>query len=234
VKVGSIEGTGTVFLGARNLTVGSNNLDTSLSGGIMDGGAAGGTGGSLSKIGTGAFSLRNSNTYTGGTIVNKGTLIVRNAIGSGTGPGPVQVNAGTLAGTGIISGAVTIGTGSGAGAFLSPGNIATKPGALTIQNMVVLNADSTYKAALNRATPTATKLTAMGVTINGAQFAFADFNSGTLTPGTVFTVINNTSANPIAGTFANLPDGATFNSNGTTFKANYAGGDGNALTLTVQ
>lgn len=76
---------------------------------------------------------------------------------------------------------------------------------------------------------------AKGVTINsGAQFAFADLNTGTLTAGTVFTVINNTSAAAIAGTFTNLANGSTFTSTGgTTFQASYTGGTGNDLTLTV-
>ena len=39
---------------------------------------------------------------------------------------------------------------------------------------------------------------------------------------------------PIAGTFANLPDGATIKIGNNTFQANYEGGDGNDLTLTVQ
>ncbi len=55
-----------------------------------------------------------------------------------------------------------------------------------------------------------------------------------LPPGTVFTAINNTSANLIAGAFVNLSDGSTFSSNGNTFKVNYKGGDGNDLTLTVR
>jgi len=43
------------------------------------------------------------------------------------------------------------------------------------------------------------------VTINsGALFSFVARGNQTLAQGTVFTVINNTSANPIAGTFANL------------------------------
>jgi hypothetical protein len=50
----------------------------------------------------------------------------------------------------------------------------------------------------------------------------------------VFTAINNISANPISGTFANLADGTTFSSGGNTFKANYHGGNGNDLVLTVQ
>jgi len=55
---------------------------------------------------------------------------------------------------------------------------------------------------------------------------------GTLPPGTVFTVIDNTAATPIAGTFNNLADGSTFTAGSNTFQASY-GGDGNDLTLTV-
>jgi len=72
------------------------------------------------------------------------------------------------------------------------------------------------------------------VTINSnVPFTFVDTGTGTLTTGTVFTVINNTSANPSFGTFSNLSDGSTFISGGNTFKANYEGGNGNDLTLTV-
>jgi len=73
------------------------------------------------------------------------------------------------------------------------------------------------------------------VTIDGAQFVFADLGNGSVTSGEVFIVINNTSASPINGTFANLGDGSTFTSSGgTTFLVSYEGGTGNDLTLTVQ
>jgi len=72
------------------------------------------------------------------------------------------------------------------------------------------------------------------VTINsGATFTFVDTVIGTLTVGTVFTVINNTSASPITGTFSNLANGFVFPSNGNNFQASYTGGTGNDLTLTV-
>ena len=67
----------------------------------------------------------------------------------------------------------------------------------------------------------------------GASFNFFDVGTGTLTVGTVFTVINNTSANSIFSTFSNLADGSVFTSNGNNFQASYEGGDGNDLTLTV-
>ncbi len=63
-------------------------------------------------------------------------------------------------------------------------------------------------------------------------FAFSNVTDVS-SAGTVFTVINNTAATPIAGAFSNLPDGATFTSNGNSFKADYQGRNGNDLTLTV-
>jgi hypothetical protein len=67
VTIGSIEGNGNVFLGANNLTVGSNGLSTTFSGAIQDGG---GTGGSLAKIGSGilTFQGRATNDYIADTV----------------------------------------------------------------------------------------------------------------------------------------------------------------------
>ncbi len=235
VSIGSIQGSGLVFLGALNLTVGSNNRSTNFSGLIQDGGRFGGSGGALTKIGTGMIVLRNSNAYTGGTTINGGKLVVNNESGSGTGSGPVQVNAGRLGGRGIIAGAVTLGDGSGRAAILAPGKSADTRSTLIIASALTFNSDGTYKFELNSDTRNADGVVANGVTINsGAQFTFADVGNGALPLGTVFTAITNTSANPIAGTFSNLADGSTFTSNGNTFQASYEGGDGNDLTLTVQ
>src|SRR4030095_7433912 len=101
-----------VFVGAVNLTVGSNNLSTAFSGVMQDGGQNGGTLGSLTKNGNGKLTLSKASTYTGGTTISKGTLLVTNKTGSATGTGTVQVQAGTLGGTGKISGAVTVASGT--------------------------------------------------------------------------------------------------------------------------
>jgi autotransporter-associated beta strand protein len=100
LTLGSVEGDGNVFLGANNLKVGSNNLNTTFSGVMQDGGSFGGSGGSLTKIGNGTLILAGANTYTGDTNVNRRVLQVDGSITSNT-----FVNRrGTLAGMGTIQG----------------------------------------------------------------------------------------------------------------------------------
>ena len=232
LTIGSLEGDGLVFLGNVNLSVGSNNLSTVFSGLIEENSE--GVQGALTKIGTGILMLTGANTYTGGTTIEGGKLVVNNRTGSGTGSGAVQVNAGILAGRGTITGPVTVGNGSGAGAALAPGRRGAKADTLTIQGALSFQLDSTYKFELKSSSGNADKVVANGVTINGgALFSFTDLGSALLPTGTVFTVISNTAATPIAGAFDNLPDDSTFTIGNNTYQASYQGGNGNDLTLTV-
>jgi len=229
VTVGSIEGDGDIFLGANNLTVGSNQLSATFSGIVDDTGS----GGSLTKIGNGTLVLSGENTYSGGTIIQGGKLLINNTTGSGTGIGPVQVNAGQLGGSGVISGNVTVGDASHSRGTLSPGDSGQSCDTLTIQSTLTLQSDGNYKFNLNTRTAKSDSVVANGVTINsGARFGFGGIGHRTLPIGIVFTAIENTSANPIVGTFSNLPDQSTF-TKGNTYQASYHGGDGNDLTLTV-
>ena len=98
ITAGSFEGTGTVFLGINQLTVGGNNLSTTFSGQIAGGGFEGGSGGSLVKVGTGTFILAGSNTYSGGTTINGGVLQFNQpAAIAGTGPNVLVKGGGTVA-----------------------------------------------------------------------------------------------------------------------------------------
>jgi autotransporter-associated beta strand protein len=233
ITLGSIEGDGLILLAQSKLTAGGNGLSTIFSGIMKEGGASGG---SFAKAGAGTLTLSGASLYTGGTTISAGTLVASNTSGSATGTGSVSVNAGTLGGSGIIAGAVTVGTGSGTGAFLAPAHGGNKQLTLTIQGGLTFNSDSTYtytfKAKRNKSKTD--KVVANGVTINsGASFNLSGTAQGTLTQGTVLTVIKNTAATPVSGTFSNLPDGAIVTVNGNKFQADYQGGDGNDLTLTV-
>ena len=226
VTIGSLAGAGSILLGGNTLTIGSNNQSTTFSGVTQ------GTGG-MSKTGTGTLTLSGANSYSGGTTVSAGVLNVSNPTGSGTGTGPVNVNTGTLAGSGIIAGVTTIG--SGTGAFLAPAAGGKKQLTLTIQSSLTFNSDATYtctfKAKKNKAKTD--KVIANGVTINGATLNLVGQSQGSLKRGLRLTLISNTSANPISGTFSNLPDDGIVTINGNNFQASYEGGDGNDLTLTV-
>jgi len=88
------------------------------------------------------------------------------------------------------------------------------PGSLLINSALTFNSLSSYKCVLDRATAKVSKVSALGVVINNnAAFTFGDSGTGTLAAGTVFTVINNSSANPIFGRFSNLANGSTITSN---------------------
>jgi autotransporter-associated beta strand protein len=226
LAIGSLEGDGLVSLGANSLTIGGNNLSTTFSG-LIQGSSA------LTKVGRGTLSLTGASSYTEGTTVSGGTLMVGNTIGSATGPGRLKVSAGSLGGTGIIVGPVIVGTGSGRGARLSPGTRKTL-GTLTLQNGLTLNPDATYAFILNSTMVNSATVSARGIIINsGALFSAVDKGNATLPVGTTFTAIKNSALHPTTGTFGNLPDASTTTVGSNTFQANYEGGDGNDLTLTV-
>ena len=109
-SIGSLAGGGAsggnVNLNANTLTVGALNTDTAYAGAIS------GTGGGLTKSGTGKLTLTGTNTYTGATTVNGGILAINGNQSAATGTVTVN-NAGTkLTGTGTVGGATTINAGA--------------------------------------------------------------------------------------------------------------------------
>ncbi|MBC9876235.1 autotransporter domain-containing protein [Bradyrhizobium sp. INPA01-394B] len=83
---GSIAGAGNYVLGANTLTTGSLNTSTQVDGVIS------GSGGGLTKVGTGTLTLTGANTYTGATTISAGTLALSNS-GSIASSSVVTVNA---------------------------------------------------------------------------------------------------------------------------------------------
>jgi fibronectin-binding autotransporter adhesin len=97
---------------------------------------------SLTKTNSGTLVLSANNTYSGGTNVMEGRLLVNNtpaaAGDSGTGTGPVSVTGtAVLGGTGTIAGAVTVDS----GAHLAPGTSVASldVGALTLNTGSILD-----------------------------------------------------------------------------------------------
>ncbi len=89
--------------------------------------------GSLTLLGSGTVTLPANNTFSGGSSISNGTLMVNNPSGSGAGSGAVNVfSGGKLAGSGRIGGPVTIHSGGS----LLPGN---SVGTLTINNTLTVN-----------------------------------------------------------------------------------------------
>ena len=226
--IGSLEGTGIVSIGSGGLSVGSNNLDTIFSGVIQ-------SGGNLTKVGSGTLVLSGANTYTGYTIVEGGTLIVQSLTGSGSFQ-DVEVHDGTLGGGGTIPTFLLIQGTPQTPAILAPAAGGKKQTTLTVQGLLWFVSDGSSYTCTFRAKGSRVRsdlVIANGVRIDTGTITLQGTVHGTLPIGLTLTLISNSSADPITGTFTNLPDGAVVTIAGNNFQANYEGGDGNDLTLTV-
>jgi autotransporter-associated beta strand protein len=176
---GSRVGPGNSTSSGRSFRVGWNNQNATFAGQIIADGAN-----TVTKVGTGNWTLTGANTYNGGTVVNGGTLTVNNTSGSGTGTGSVTVNTGaTLAGSGIISGATTINS----GATNSPGNNGI--GTLTVNSSVTLAAGSTTRIEINKTSATKDLLDASGTLTYGGTLIVTNL-SGTLAEGDSFKIFD--------------------------------------------
>jgi fibronectin-binding autotransporter adhesin len=123
------------------LTVSGNTTPANPFGGSIDDGPNGGKI-ALVKSGPSALVLSGSSTYSGGTTLDGGLLVVANGSGSATGLGAVTLNGGTLASGpngGSISGDVIAGSGPHT---IAPGGAGTI-GTLALGGNLTLSANST-------------------------------------------------------------------------------------------
>ncbi len=111
VKIGALSGVSGSSVSGGTWLIGNNNQDAVYNG-IFSPGAT------VTKIGTGNWTLTGTSTNSTSFNINAGKVIASNTVGSATGTGAVYVNQGaTLAGTGIVSGQVIVNSGG----VLSPG-----------------------------------------------------------------------------------------------------------------
>jgi autotransporter-associated beta strand protein len=194
ITAGSIAGSGSYYIGAGNtLTVGSNNLSTTVSGVIADFNPCGcgpAGPGALEKVGTGTLTLSGTNTYSGTTTVFGGVLDVEGSIASSS-LTTVNVNA-ALTGAGTV-GNTTIASG---GTFL-PGN--GPPGSfMTVAGNLVFQPGALYLVQLNSVTSTFTSVTGTA-TLNGLVGASVAVGSNVMKQYTILTAAGGRS-----GTFTGV------------------------------
>ena len=176
--IGALAGGGTtggnVELGANILTVGDAS-NTSFSGIIS------GSGGALTKQGTGTLTLSGANTYTGLTTVAAGALNIQNATALGTSAGATTVASGAAM---QIQGNIAVGTealslnGSGIGATGALRNISganTYGGLLTLGSATRINSDAGSLTLSNPGTITGS----YALTVGGAGDTSITSNIGT-------------------------------------------------------
>ena len=185
VAVGELSGAPNAFLTAGAWQVGAKNTDAIFAGTI--------TGTSITKVGTGAWTLAGTNTYSGTTTVNGGRLMVNGDNHAATGAVTVS-SAGTLGGNGIIGGVTTI------NGRLAPGATNTI-GRLTFINTLTLAAASTSVFRLSKL-PTTNDVAKVLASANlGGSLIVTNVSANSFAAGDSFKLVD---AQTYSGSFASV------------------------------
>ena len=205
---------------AQNLNISSN---------ISNGGATAG----VVKTGSGSIWLSGLCSYTGGTVINQGTLKVSGSIAGSN----VTVNApGTLSGYGATGPVSIVGATLNPRAYAQASNIPTRN--LTTQS-VAFNAASALVVHIdsNLLVPAPLLTVAGTVQLGGCKLSASLQTTGYLglipVIGDKFTLINNDGTDAISGIFDGLTEGALFYFSDRKWKITYLGGTGNDVVLTL-
>jgi autotransporter-associated beta strand protein len=158
----------------------------------------------LTKTGSTTQILSGTNSYTGATTVNGGTLVINGDQSAATGPVTVASGA-KLAGIGVIGGAVTINN----GATMLTGD---SPGVLTINSNLNLAGTVVLAVARDGTELTNDQIVVAGTNTYGGTLVLTNIGSTPMQPGDSFPLF---AAGKYAGAFTNVifPAGYTFSTN---------------------
>jgi autotransporter-associated beta strand protein len=176
----------------------------------------------LVKTTNGTVTLSGAAAYTGTTTVNGGTLLITDSVSGNT-----VINGGSFGGTGLVGPLTAM------GGTVFPGT--DGPGRLTVIGNVNLGFAAAIAAELNGPTagPQYDQLEVAGdVSLGTAALNLTVAGGFTPSVGMPFLIIDNRGPNPVTGTFAGLPEGASVTANGLSFTISYRGGTGNDVVLT--
>jgi len=176
--------------------------------------------GTFTKLGSGTMTLSGNNSYTGTTFVSAERWLINRAQ-----PGsPVTVQR-RHARRQRAAGTINASAGT-----VSPG---ASPGLLNSSN-VTFGSSAAFTVELNGTTPGVSydQLNVTG-TVNIANCSLNVSLGFTPALGNSFVIIVNDGADAVSGTFAGLPEGATFLLNGIGLSITYSGGSGNDVVLTA-
>lgn len=163
--IGSLAGSGTVALGAQRLTVGANNANTIFSGSIT------GTG-SLRKTGTGTLTLAAANSYSGGTTVADGTLVLQ--ANEAIGQGPLTLTGGTLVANAAIQQVAAL---SGTGAIQVNNSLTVNQATDTLYAGTVSGSGALWKAGAGQLTLAEALSGGLRVNVSSGTLALSAANS---------------------------------------------------------
>jgi autotransporter-associated beta strand protein len=166
------------------------------------------TNGGLIKTGTGVLSITGSNTYTGATTINAGTLSLDGAGALNSGSAVAVNNGGTLAGTGNAKGAVTVASGG----TVNPGTSGV--GTLTVGS-ITFQTGSDFALNLSGATTTELIITGAASIASGADITFTVGSGLTASSYTLATAASGLNSGTFTGT---APTGYNLVYTGTTLK----------------
>lgn len=170
--------------------------------------------------------LTATNTYSGGTGVDGGLLLVNGAVGTGL----MAVLAGAvLGGTGTVGGAVTIG-----GAGVLAGGDANGLGTLTIgSNLTFAGSSATNRVRItggNQGQYSSVRVTGGNVTLSNAALVLDASGLAGNVDGVIRLIVKS-SPGPVDGTFGGPPEGAEVEHGQFRARISYVGGNGNDVVL---